>query len=124
MARQFACHTLIILLSLCTACTTMQPVTVDASGSRIRSEIHAGDTVRVLTRDGSSEAFQVTAVGDTALVGTAAAARTEVPYQTIQELQVRRVSSSRTTWLIIGAVAVIVLGAVAVSEAQHPNVGL
>jgi hypothetical protein len=120
--RHFASNTLILLLSLCTACTTMRPVTVDATGSQIRSQVHTGDTVRVLTQDSRSETLQVAAVGDTALVGTAAGARVEIPYQTIQRLEVRRVNSANTTWLIIGVVAVIALGAAAAS-AGHPNVG-
>lgn len=73
--RHFASTTLIPLLSLCTACTTMRPVVVDASGSQIRAQVHAGDTVRVLTRDSRSETIQVAALGETALVGTAAGAR-------------------------------------------------
>jgi hypothetical protein len=118
--RHFASNTLILLLSLCTACTTMRPVMVDAAGSQIRAQVHAGDTVRVLTQDSRSETIQVTALGDTALVGIAAGANVEVPYQAIQRLEVRQVSSAQTTWLIIGAVAVAALGA-ALSSAEHPR---
>jgi hypothetical protein len=118
--RHFASNTLILLLCLCTACTTMRPVMVDATGSQIRAQVHAGDTVRVLTQDSRSESIQVTALGDTALVGTAAGARVEVPYQAIQRLEVRQVSSAKTTWLIIGVVAVVALGA-ALSAADHPQ---
>jgi hypothetical protein len=53
-------------------------------------------------------------------VGTAAGARVEVPYQAIQRLEVRQVSSAKTTWLIIGVVAVVALGA-ALSAADHPQ---
>jgi len=120
--RHLASNTLVLLLSLCTACTTMRAVPVDAVGSQIRSQVQAGDTVRVLTRDNRSETIQVTALGDTALVGTAAGTRVEVPYQAIQQLEVRRVSSAKTTGLIIGVVAAILLG-VAISQAAHPNVG-
>jgi len=120
--RHFACTTLILLLSLCTACTTMQPVTVGAMGSQIRSQVQTGDTVQVHTQDSRSETLQVATVGDTALVGMANGARVEVPYQSIQRLEVRRVSSAKTAGLIIGVVAAIVLGTVAAS-AHHPNVG-
>ena len=98
----------------------MRPVMVDATGSQIRAQVHAGDTVRVLTQDSRSETIQVTALGDTALVGAAAGARVEVPYQAIQRLEVRQVSSAKTTWLIIGVVAVVALG-VALSGADHPQ---
>jgi hypothetical protein len=113
---------LVAFVCLSTACTTMRPVMVDAAGSQIRSQVHAGDTVRVLTQDSRSETIQVTALGDTALVGTAAGARVEVPYQAIQRLEVRQVSSAKTTGLIIGVVAAIALGA-ALSAADHPRVG-
>jgi hypothetical protein len=118
--RHFASNTLILLLSLCTACTTMRPVTVDAVGSQIRSQVHAGDTVRVLTQDGRSEMIQVASLGETALVGTAAGARVEIPYQAIQRLEVRQVNSAKTVGLIIGVAAVIALGA-ALSSADHPR---
>jgi hypothetical protein len=120
--RHLASTTLILLLSLCTACTTMQLVTVDATGSQIRSQVRTGDTVQVLTQDSRSETLQVAAVGDTALVGIANGTRVEIPYQAIQRLEVRRVSSAKTAWLIIGAVAAIALGAAA-SSAHHPHVG-
>jgi len=119
----FASNTLIVLLSLCTACTTLRPVPVDAVGSQIRSQVHAGDTVQVVTRDGRNETIQVTALGPTALTGTAGGARIELPYQAIQRLEVRQVSGAKTTGLIIGVVALIALGA-AVSAAEHPHVGL
>jgi len=119
----FASNALILLLSLCAACTTMRPVPVDAVGSQIRSQVHVGDTVRVLTQDGRSETIQVAELSDTALIGTAAGARVEVPFQAIQRLEVRRVSGAKTTGLIIAVVAVIALGA-AVSAAEHPHVGL
>jgi hypothetical protein len=98
----------------------MRPVTVDAVGSQIRSQVHAGDTVRVLTQDGRSEMIQVAALGETALVGTAAGARVEIPYQAIQTLEVRQVNSAKTIGLIIGVAAAIALGA-ALSSADHPR---
>jgi len=119
--RHLASNALVLLLSLCAACTTMRPVPVDTVGSQIRSQVQAGDTVRVLTQDNRSETIQVTALGDTALVGTAAGARVEVPYQAIQRLEVRQVSGAKTTGLIIGVVAAILLG-VAISGAEHPNI--
>jgi len=116
--RHFAATTLILLISICTACTTMQPVTMDA----IHSQIHTGDTVQVFTQDSRSETLQVAAVDDTGLVGIADGARVEIPYQTIQRLGVRRVSSARTASVIIGVVAAIVLGA-AVAHADQHNIG-
>ena len=114
---------LIVLLGLSTACTTLRPVPVDAAGSQIRSQVHVGDTVQVLTQDGRSETIQVAELGDKALVGTSGGARVEVPYQAIQRLEVRRVSGGKTAGLIIGVVAAIALGA-AVSSSEHPHTGL
>jgi len=99
----------------------MQPVTVGAMGSQIRPQVQTGDTVQVHTQDSRSETLQVATVGDTALVGMANGARVEVPYQAIQRLEVRQVSGAKTTGLIIGVVAAILLG-VAISGAEHPNI--
>ena len=118
--RRLPASTLIVLLSLSTACTTMQPVPIDSVGSQIRSQVHAGDTVQVLTRDSRSETIQVTALGDAALVGNVDGARVEVPYQSIQRLEVRRVNGARTTGLILGVVAAIALGA-GIAGAEHPH---
>lgn len=120
--RHFTSTTLILLLSLCTACTTMRPVTVDAMGREIHSQVHTGDTVQVVTQDSHSETLHVSAVGDTALVGIANGARVEIPYQAMQRLEVRRVSSAKTASLIIGVVAAIVLGA-AVAHADQHDIG-
>jgi hypothetical protein len=93
---------------------------VDAMGTQIRSQVHTGDTILVLTQDNHSQTLQVAALGDTALVGTSAGARVEIPYQAIQRLEVRQVSSAKTISLILGAAALIVIGAAA-AAAHHPH---
>jgi hypothetical protein len=123
MTKKTLTSCLVAFVCLSTACTTMRLVMVDAAGSQIRSQVHAGDTVRVLTHGSHTEIIQVTALGDTALVGTAAGARVEVPYQSIQRLEVRQMSSAKTTWLIIGAVVAIGLGAAAAEAGHHPCTG-
>ncbi len=115
--RQFATTAGSILLCL-SACTTLSPVAVDATGERIRTEIKAGDTVRVLTADGTTYRMQVTAVGASSLVGNpvrtskggpdVAGSPIDQPYRDIRQIDVQRVSSIKTT-----AIAVVLLLAAA-----------
>jgi hypothetical protein len=106
-----------ILVCLSTACTTMRPVVMDASGEQVRREVAVGDTVRVLTKAGASHSFQVTAVGDSSLAGNAVklsgggsdavGTQIEVRYLDIAQLEVQRMSGLKTTSVI----AAVVLGA-------------
>ena len=104
----------ILLVCLTTACTTLRPITVEASGEQIRAEIRVGDTVRVHAKGGTSQTLHVTTVGMSSLIGMEThyaaggsgpvTSKIEVPYQDIERLEVQRVSGARTTWLVIGAV--------------------
>jgi hypothetical protein len=106
-----------ILVCLSTACTTMRPVVMDASGEQVRREVAVGDTVRVLTKAGASHSFQVTAVGDSSLAGNtvklsgggsdAVGTQIDVRYLDIAQLEVQRMSGLKTTSVI----AAVVLGA-------------
>jgi hypothetical protein len=106
-----------VLVCVSTACTTMRPVATDAAGDQIRREVKVGDTVRVLTKTGASHSFQVTAVGESSLAGNAVrmwgggsdvvAARIDVAFLDIAQIEVQRVSGLKTTSVI----AAVVLGA-------------
>lgn len=115
MATQFAATVAFVLICLSTACTTLSPVAADPTGARIRTEIKAGDTVRVHATDGASHTFQVSAVGESSLVGNAVGtwkgtdavgSRIELPYRDIQQLEVQHVSAVKTTALV-GVVALV-----------------
>ena len=103
------------LLGFQTACTTMTPIVADTNGERIRAEIKAGDTVRVLSADGSAHAFKVTEVGESSLTGgtNPAGSRIELPYRDIRQIEVQRVSSSRTTATVL---ALVLVGAIAIAS--------
>lgn len=115
--RLTAC--LVVLVCLSTACTTMHPRPVDATGDSIRREIKPGDTVRVVTKGGPVHSFQVTVVGETSLGGNAVrrwerspdpvGSRIDVPYSDIAELGVKRTSGLKTAGLVAAAVLVVVV---------------
>jgi hypothetical protein len=126
--RPFAITAACILICLSTACTTLSPVATDATGERIRSEVKAGDTVRVLTADGTTHSFQVTAVGLSSLAGNAAktprggtdvpGSQIELPYRDIRQIDVRRVSIFKTA-AIVAAVALLAAIAIASGGGSH-----
>jgi hypothetical protein len=118
-ARKTLTSCLIVLICLSSACSTMRPVTADATGDSIRREIKPGDTVRVVTKGGPVRSFQVTAVGATSLGGDAVrtwergpdpvGSRIDVPYSDIAELDVKRASGFKTAGLVTAAVLVVVV---------------
>ena len=116
--RSTATALLAVLTCLSTACTTMRPITADASGEQVRLALKPGDTVHVLTKDGASRSFAVTEVGATSLVGKtvrmlgvgssdAWGAPIEMPYADIAQIEVRRTEGLKTTILV----AVLVIAA-------------
>jgi hypothetical protein len=119
--KQFATAVASVLICVSTACTTLSPVAADATGARIRAEIKVGDTVRVLTADGTTHRFEVSAVGESSLFGNAvgtwksgadaAGSRIEVPYRDIQQIEVQHVSGFKTTGIVavVGLVAAVAI---------------
>ena len=128
VTRQFASTIASLLICFSTACTTLSPVAADATGARIRAEIRPGDTVRVLTADGASHSVQISAVGESSLVGTAVGtwkrstdvvgSRIELPYRDIQQLEVQHVSALKTTALV-AVVALVAAVAIATGGGSH-----
>jgi hypothetical protein len=109
-ARQIANSLVVALVCLCTACTTLTPVM--ATPERIRTEVRAGDTVRVLTADGATHRVKVEALGDTSLSGESQGSRIEIPLRDIRQIDVERVSAGKTTALVV---TVVGLAAVAIA---------
>jgi hypothetical protein len=102
---------LALLICLSTACTTMRPITADASGEKVRQELKAGDTVHVLTKSGANHSFNVTEIGATSLVGKTVrmigvgspdtwGSPIEIPYADIAQIEVRRVEGLKTAILV------------------------
>ena len=112
--KSIATTFLAILICLSTACTTMRPITADASGEQVRLELKTGDTVHVLTKSGANHSFQVTAIGATSLAGNAVkmsgggsdavGTLIDMPYADIAQIDVRRVAGLKTTGVIAAAV--------------------
>lgn len=109
-ARRIATPLVAALLCLSTACTTLTPVM--ATPERIRADVRAGDTVRVLTADGASHRVEIGVVGETSLSGNAAGSHIELPFRDIRQIDVEHASAGKTTALVAG---VVLLGAVAIA---------
>lgn len=115
-------------ICLSTACTTLSPVRVDTTGERIRAEIKAGDTVRVVTADGTTHSLRVSTVGASSLVGDSvrmwkggtdvAGMRIELPYADLRQMDVQRVSGLKTT-AIVAAVGLAAAVAIATGGGSH-----
>ena len=128
VTRQFASTVASVLICLSAACTTLSPVAADATGARIRAEVKAGDTVRLLTADGASHSLRVSAVGESSLVGTAVGtwkhsadvvgSQIELPYRDIQQIEVQHVSALKTTALV-AVVALVAAVAIASGGGSH-----
>lgn len=107
-----------ILMCLSTACTSMRPITPDATGEQVRLTIRAGDTVHVVSKNGPSHSFRVTTVGTSSLTGNVvktweasadvAGSQVEVPYADIAQIEVKRVSGLKTAGIIAAIVAVAI----------------
>ena len=126
-AKSIGTTFLVVLVCLSTACTTMRPVAADESGEQIRQALKPGDTVHVLTKAGVNRSFEVTAVGETSLVGKTVrmigvgssdtwGAPIEMPYTDIAQIDVRRVQVLKT----IAAIAVVVVTVIIIG-ARHSS---
>lgn len=103
---------LLFLLVLAGGCKTMQPVAHDDWES-LPGQVEAGDTVEVVTTDGRTETFVVTAVTDDALEGRdVRVARTD-----IAQLRVRAVHKGRTFGAAAGGAAIWILMLIGASSA-------
>lgn len=128
MTRRLAATVAFVFIYSVTACTTLTPVSADATGARIRAEIKSGDTVRVLRADGTNHTFQVSEVGESSLVGNAVGtwkgsadavgSRVEVPYRDIQQVEIQHVSALKTTALV-AVVALVAAVAIATGGGSH-----
>jgi len=81
----------------------------------IESEIHAGDTVKIVTKDGRDLEFKVVSVTSEGVIGEN---QQVIPFSDVAKLEKREVSAIKTAGLIVlGLVAMlgIILG-VAISE--------
>ncbi len=102
-----------LLLGGCTTIRNVPPPYVREAPQA--AVVKVGDKVRVHTRSGQSVAFVVTAVDPESISGK----NIRVPFAEISVLQVERVDALRTTGLVAGIVASLVVIAAIVAVATH-----
>lgn len=94
----------LLVVTMLASCATMRPVDTGNSGT-IANQVHAGDTVKVTTRDGRANRFVVTEVTGDAIVGQ----NVSIPQSDIASLQVMQKNRSS------GKIAVAILLGVGVA---------
>lgn len=95
-SRKLVCA--ILVITWLTACTSLQPVY--PAPDIIVQQVRAGDFVRVATHDGDTIEFKVLKTDTRKLVGK----DKSVAYQDILQLEVKRIDSGETLWLLGGIV--------------------
>jgi hypothetical protein len=131
VTRRIAATVASVSICFSTACTSLSPVAADATGTRIRAEIKPGDTVRVLTADGTRHTLMVSTVGESSVAGNAvrawnggsdaAGTRIELPYRDIQKIEVQHVSALKTTALVSAVALVAAVAIVTQGGTQSPS---
>ena len=86
----------------------------------MKSQLHTGDNVGVVQRDGELLAFKVLEVGADGLLGQ----DQSVAYEDIAQIEVKRPDERETLWLVggvlIGVGVLLTIMAIAVSRAGIP----
>ena len=96
---------IVCITILLTGCHTMRPVDLNTS-KPLATLVAPKDFVRVWMRDGRVIEMQVSEVEADALVGK----EQRLPFKDIERLERRGISATRTTLLIVGIGAAVVLG--------------
>ena len=114
---------LIVLLIICTACTSLRPI--EGSPTELRQRINsgdllkAGDRVVIVAADGRAHRFAIKSISAGLIQGRSQS----VPIDQVSSLQQRQFSRAKTAALVIGiALACTVIG-VAAYAATHLTVG-
>lgn len=108
---------LLAAMMAASGCTTYRPITGAASpqltSDLMAQSIKAGDTVKIVTKDGRDLKFKVEQVGTESISGE----NQSVSFQEIAKLEKRKVSAGKTTALGLGmaATVAVILGAIVVA---------
>lgn len=113
LARLVTC---IALVAFATACTTMHPVK-GSDPAAYAAGIEAGDTVRITRNDLSSVEFEVSALSDDGIGGDGVF----VPWIDIRQIDVQRISATRTATVVVLGVAAAALAAVLIGGIAGPQ---
>jgi hypothetical protein len=115
---------LVFCLTVCMiGCTTLRPVAnVPGDLSQHFNDggvLKPGDRVDITTTAGAKRHFRVSSVHDGVVYGD----HDSVPFSEIASVERRESSPGKTSILVIVAVALAVVIASGLHEAEHPNVG-
>ena len=102
-------------------CTTFKPITGAASpqltNDLVARSIKAGDTVKIITKDGRDLKFKVEQVAAETISGE----NQSVSFQEIATLEKRKISGGKTTALCMGVAGIVFVGvSIAVAVASLP----
>jgi hypothetical protein len=114
--------TVLALILICAGCTTLKPVTATPADLRQRINagelLKAGDSVVIVTADGTSHRLEVTAVAGGLVQG-----RTEsVPVDQIVSLEKRTVRAGRTLDFVL--LGLLIAGLATLAAVAHSGAGL
>jgi hypothetical protein len=110
---------LLAVLLAASGCKTYTPVSKAGSPQftreRVAEDLKAGDTVKIITKDGRDLKFKVEQIGAETISGE----NQSVPFPEIARLEKRKVSAGKTTALGLGVTATVavILGAIAAGAA-------
>ena len=100
---------ILLVITMVLGCASMQPVDHSNWGT-LTSQVQAGETVKVTTRDGQTRSFVVTEVTSDAIVGQ----DVRIPQSEITALQVKAEQQGRGKTIgIIALIAVVLAAALA-----------
>ena len=106
----------LIAIALVTGCTSMKPVELSADqlqeGISAGEVIHDGDTVRIVTADGETHKFEVTAITDENIIGN----NIEVAIVDIITIELKEQSDAKSGSLFVGSMAIILLALAAAAS--------
>lgn len=105
------CLTCLLAAMLATSgCTTFKPITGAANpqltDDLVARNIKAGDTVKIITKDGRDLKFKVDQVGAETISGE----NQTVSFQEIAKLEKRKISAGKTTVLGLGVLGTVIVG--------------
>jgi hypothetical protein len=115
---------LIVVLTICTGCTTLRPI--DGNPAELRQRIYSGDLLKpgdrvvIVASDGKAHRFAIKSVDAGLIQGRSES----VPIDQVVSLQQRKFSRAKTAALVIGiGLACSVIG-LAAYAATHLSVGI
>jgi hypothetical protein len=117
-ASRLQCVSVWIVVTALTGCTTLRPLHDPGEPESLRTQLKRGDRVEVVTHEGQRVRFEVTEIGESALIGTAAGSKAvEIPQDQIAQVEVRRQSGLKNSLLAAGALGILLLVAIAAAPA-------